>query len=82
MPSVRYTLKYSFFIQVPFGEVKMVQEWLGITGEVLKPPNEHPKKPVWGFQCPRSEVGLHCVHVMWPIQFLVFNIYTVFSGNS
>lgn len=52
--------------QVPFGEVKMVQEWLGIKGEVLKPPNEHPKKPVWGFQCPRSEVSHHACTLSTP----------------
>ncbi|KAK2146000.1 hypothetical protein LSH36_640g01056 [Paralvinella palmiformis] len=42
---------------VPFGEVKVVKDWLKITGEIHKPPVEHPKKPIWGFDCPRSEVS-------------------------
>ena len=31
---------------VPFGDVAMVRDWLGIAGEVNKPANEHPKRPV------------------------------------
>lgn len=42
---------------VPFGEVTAVREWLGIDGEVGRPPAEHPKKPVTGFACRRSEVS-------------------------
>jgi single-strand selective monofunctional uracil DNA glycosylase len=42
---------------VPFGEVEMVRRWLGISGEVGKPPGEHPRKPVEGFSCRRSEVS-------------------------
>ena len=42
---------------VPFGEIGMVREWLGITGRVDKPDREHPKKPVTGFSCRRSEVS-------------------------
>ena len=42
---------------VPFGEIGMVREWLGIEGEVGKPPREHPKKRVEGFSCRRSEVS-------------------------
>ena len=42
---------------VPFGEVGMVREWLGIEAEVGKPPREHPKKRVEGFACRRSEVS-------------------------
>ncbi len=34
-----------------------MKEWLGITGLVGKPYNEHPKRPVLGFECTRSEVG-------------------------
>ncbi|XP_062931752.1 single-strand selective monofunctional uracil DNA glycosylase isoform X3 [Cynocephalus volans] len=40
---------------VPFGEVSMVRDWLGIGGSVLTPPQEHPKRPVLGLECPRSE---------------------------
>lgn len=42
---------------VPFGEIGMVTEWLGITGEVARPADEHPKKRVDGFACRRSEVS-------------------------
>jgi single-strand selective monofunctional uracil DNA glycosylase len=42
---------------VPFGDVAMVRDFVGITGEVGKPPLEHPKRPIAGFDCHRSEVS-------------------------
>lgn len=42
---------------VPFGDVSMVTQFLGISGPVAKPPAEHPKRPVDGFDCGRSEVS-------------------------
>lgn len=42
---------------VPFGEVAHVRDFLGIECPVGKPRNEHPKRPVLGFECPRSEVS-------------------------
>lgn len=42
---------------VPFGEVRAVREWMGIEAAVGRPAHEHPKRPVWGFACPRSEVS-------------------------
>lgn len=42
---------------VPFGEVRLVRDWLRIDGRVDKPAVEHPKRPVLGFDCPRSEVS-------------------------
>lgn len=42
---------------VPFGEIEMVREWLGIEGDVGSPENPHPKRPVEGFACERSEVS-------------------------
>jgi single-strand selective monofunctional uracil DNA glycosylase len=42
---------------VPFGEVAAVRDWLGVVTEVGKPPKEHPKRPVLGFGCKRSEVS-------------------------
>jgi len=42
---------------VPFGDVVMVRDWLGISEEVGRPAHEHPKRPVLGFACPRSEVS-------------------------
>ena len=42
---------------VPFGEVEVVRDWLGIHSGVQKPKTEHPKRPVDGFECQRSEVS-------------------------
>ncbi len=42
---------------VPFGAVEPVKNWLGVTGEVGKPPREHPKRPVVGLDCHRNEVS-------------------------
>jgi len=42
--------------QVPFGEVSAVKNWLKISGVVYKPRTEHPKRPISGFDCTRSEV--------------------------
>lgn len=42
---------------VPFGEVAAVRDWMGISAAVGKPPTEHPKRPVLGFDCPKSEVS-------------------------
>ena len=42
---------------IPFGEVTAVSEWLGINCAVSTPPKMHPKRPVSGFNCPRSEVS-------------------------
>src|SRR5512136_1158979 len=37
---------------VPFGDVAMVRDWLGVLGPVGKPARMHPKRPVLGFDCP------------------------------
>jgi len=42
---------------VPFGEVGAVRDWLGIEAAVGRPDPEHPKRPVTGFSCTRSEVS-------------------------
>lgn len=42
---------------VPFGDVGMVRDFLGIQAPVGRPPREHPKRPVEGFSCKRSEVS-------------------------
>jgi len=42
---------------VPFGDVQMVRSFLGIEGPVGKPPREHPRRPVSGFECTRFEVS-------------------------
>ncbi|MEK6644496.1 MAG: uracil-DNA glycosylase family protein [Planctomycetota bacterium] len=42
---------------IPFGEVEFVREWMEIDAVVGKPPREHPKRPVQGLACRRSEVS-------------------------
>jgi single-strand selective monofunctional uracil DNA glycosylase len=42
---------------VPFGDVTMVRDWLGIVAPVGKPRDEHAKRPVLGFDCNRAEVS-------------------------
>jgi len=42
---------------VPFGDVPMVRDFLGVEGPVERPSREHPQRPVQGFACPRREVS-------------------------
>ncbi len=42
---------------VPFGEVELVRDWMGIDSGVTKPKTEHPKRLIEGFDCGRSEVS-------------------------
>lgn len=42
---------------VPFGDVEMARGWLGLETTVAQPPDQHPKRPVLGFACPRREVS-------------------------
>jgi single-strand selective monofunctional uracil DNA glycosylase len=42
---------------VPFGEVSLVRDWMGIHKPVGRPSPEHPKRPVEGFECQKSEVS-------------------------
>jgi len=42
---------------VPFGEIDAVKGWLGIDAKVTAPKHIHPKRPVLGFDCVRSEVS-------------------------
>lgn len=42
---------------VPFGEVAAVRDWMKIERPVGKPEREHPKRPIDGFACQRSEVS-------------------------
>ena len=42
---------------IPFGEVGFVRDWMGIESRVAKPAHEHPKRPIDGFACRRSEVS-------------------------
>ena len=68
---------------VPFGEIAAVRDWLGISAPVGQPAYPHPKRPVEGFACERSEVsgrrlwGLFREHFQDPDKFaekfVVFN---------
>jgi single-strand selective monofunctional uracil DNA glycosylase len=42
---------------VPFGEIAAVRNWLKIESAIGRPEREHPRRPVEGFQCARSEVS-------------------------
>lgn len=42
---------------VPFGEINAVRDWLGVRGPVECPAASHPKRPVTGLACTRSEVS-------------------------
>ncbi len=42
---------------IPFGDVGMVRDWLGISDGVEKPSAEHSARPILGFDSKRSEVS-------------------------
>jgi single-strand selective monofunctional uracil DNA glycosylase len=42
---------------IPFGEINAAKDWLGIETSIGKPKKIHAKRPVYGFQCARSEVS-------------------------
>ncbi len=42
---------------VPFGEVAMARDWLDLERPVKRPKIEHPKRPIQGYACTRSEVS-------------------------
>jgi Uracil DNA glycosylase superfamily. len=44
-------------VGVPFGEISAVRDWIGIHVPIAKPKFEHPKRPIEGFDCKRSEVS-------------------------
>ncbi len=60
---------------VPFGEIAAVSKWMGIYAPIGRPAKEHPKRPVRGYDCPRSEVsgrrfwGLHKDRFITPEKF-------------
>lgn len=42
---------------IPFGEVAQVRDWMGITAPISQPLIVHPKRPIDGFACKKSEVS-------------------------
>ena len=65
-------------VGVPFGEVGYVRDWLGIRGVIGKPAQEHPKRPVEGFACRRSEVS---GRRLWGLFAERFGAPSVFFGD-
>lgn len=64
---------------VPFGEVAAVRGWMKIDGEVGSVNNEHPKRPVLGLTCPRSEVS---GRRLWGLMADRFGPPEVFFGDA
>jgi single-strand selective monofunctional uracil DNA glycosylase len=68
---------------VPFGEIAAVRDWMKINEPVGRPEVEHPKRPIEGFDCERSEVsgrrlwGLFRQRFKTPVRF--FNQHFVFN---
>ncbi|MFN3168883.1 MAG: uracil-DNA glycosylase family protein [Phycisphaeraceae bacterium] len=42
---------------IPFGEIAAVRDYLGLEAAIKTPKHEHPKRPVQGLACERSEVS-------------------------
>ncbi|MCA9132123.1 MAG: hypothetical protein KDA45_03180 [Planctomycetales bacterium] len=42
---------------IPFGEIAAVKNWLHIDAPIQTPQPEHPKRPIRGWECTRSEVS-------------------------
>lgn len=42
---------------VPFGEIAAVREWLKISATIQRPARMHPRRPIHGYDCQRSEVS-------------------------
>jgi single-strand selective monofunctional uracil DNA glycosylase len=42
---------------IPFGDVAMVRDFLGLRGRVGRPAREHHKRPIQGLACPHGEVS-------------------------
>lgn len=42
---------------IPFGEIDAVRKYLSIHARIDRPAREHPKRPILGFECKRSEVS-------------------------
>jgi single-strand selective monofunctional uracil DNA glycosylase len=42
---------------IPFGEITAVRDWMQINAPVGTPSEMHPKRPVMGFSCTKSEVS-------------------------
>ncbi|MCM8542145.1 MAG: hypothetical protein NE328_17885, partial [Lentisphaeraceae bacterium] len=54
---------------IPFGEIAAVKNWLKLEGSVGKPKEEHPDRPVMGFECHRAEVSGQRIWALFQDQF-------------
>ena len=60
---------------IPFGEIGAVRDWLQLNAPIEIPPAQHPRRPILGFACSRSEVsgqrlwGLFAKRFGTPVQF-------------
>jgi single-strand selective monofunctional uracil DNA glycosylase len=60
---------------VPFGEIAAVRDWLKIDAPIGRPAIEHPKRPVRGFDCPRSEVSGRRLWGLFRARFVAAEIF-------
>ncbi len=42
---------------IPFGEIAAVRDWMKLSAPIGRPAAEHPRRPILGLACPRSEVS-------------------------
>lgn len=42
---------------IPFGEISAVRDWMQVSEPIEKPAVEHPKRPIEGLNCSKSEVS-------------------------
>jgi single-strand selective monofunctional uracil DNA glycosylase len=42
---------------IPFGDVASVRNYLDISAPIRRPPNQHPSRPILGFECVRQEIS-------------------------
>jgi single-strand selective monofunctional uracil DNA glycosylase len=42
---------------IPFGEIPAVRDWMKIKAQIEKPKEQHANRPIFGFDCERSEIS-------------------------
>lgn len=60
---------------VPFGEIALVRDWVGVNALVRKPLKEHTKRLIEGFDCKRSEVSGRRLWGLFKERFGAANIF-------
>jgi len=64
---------------IPFGDVPMVRDWIGIDVPTAVPEIQHPKRPIEGFQCRRREVS---GKRFWGLMQAIYGTPEVFFSNN